>query len=83
MINIITVRTVVLMKDERGSKWWEDESKNNLLTFYVREGHDLALTNNYYIIHQSPYYNITDENITKIINGEASPGLLMRYPHLL
>eukprot|EP01102_Stenamoeba_stenopodia_P021763 TRINITY_DN8865_c0_g1_i1.p1 TRINITY_DN8865_c0_g1~~TRINITY_DN8865_c0_g1_i1.p1 ORF type:complete len:572 (-),score=88.42 TRINITY_DN8865_c0_g1_i1:122-1837(-) len=45
--------------------------------------HDFLLTDNYYIVHQSPFYNMTPEVVMKMTSGEMSSGESMRwYPEI-
>src|SRR3990167_2572787 len=41
--------------------------------------HDFLLTENYFIFHHSPFYNLKMENVAKIAMQQESPGKLMRY----
>jgi len=41
--------------------------------------HDFLITKNYYIVHHSPFYNYTSENLSRLLSGETSPGELVRY----
>lgn len=41
--------------------------------------HDFLITPNYYILHITPFVDVSKEGIMKIINNEATPGELMKY----
>lgn len=45
--------------------------------------HDFILTDNFYIVHQSPFYNMTPELVMKMTTGEISSGESMKwYPEV-
>ena len=41
--------------------------------------HDFLLTENYYIFHHTPFYNLSMENVMKIASMESGPGESMHY----
>ncbi|PRP77833.1 hypothetical protein PROFUN_14152 [Planoprotostelium fungivorum] len=41
--------------------------------------HDLAITENYYLVHHSPFVSFDTTTIAKVVSGWNAPGELMRY----
>jgi all-trans-8'-apo-beta-carotenal 15,15'-oxygenase len=41
--------------------------------------HDFMLTENYFIVHHSPFYKMDDQILFKMISGEESPGSMVKY----
>ena len=49
----------------------------NILYWYL--GHDLAVTENYYIVHQTPFVNASLAYFAKVVSGFTAPGNMMKY----
>lgn len=53
------------------------QQKHQIEKYYY--AHDFLLTDNYYIFHHTPFYNLNAENVMKMATMEVSPGETMHY----